>query len=51
MPGRWSFWRRSCSVIQIPDAPWVRDPERYADDYYGGCYEQEETEEEWDDDC
>lgn len=36
---------------QIPDAPWVRDPERYADEYYYGCYEKEEErdESEWDD--
>lgn len=29
-------------MIQIPDAPWVRDPESYADDYYGGAYEDDE---------
>lgn len=29
-------------MIQIPDAPWVRDPESHADDYYGGVYESEE---------
>ena len=37
---------------QIPDAPWVRDPERYANEYYYGCYEEEEEESdesEWDD--
>lgn len=31
-------------MLQIPDAPWVRDPERYADEYYGGCYMDEEDE-------
>ena len=31
-------------MLQIPDAPWIADPERYADDYYGGCYEMEEEE-------
>lgn len=32
-------------MIQIPDAPWVRDPESYADDYYGGSvYENDEEE-------
>lgn len=37
-------------MIQIPDAPWVRDPERYADEYYYGCYsdEEEEDADEWD---
>lgn len=25
-------------MIQIPDAPWVRNPEKYADMYYGQCY-------------
>lgn len=33
-------------MIQIPDAPWVQDPERYADDYYGGCYESDDDEDE-----
>lgn len=31
---------------QIPDAPWVRDPERYADEYYGGCYSEEDEDED-----
>ena len=22
-------------MTQIPDAPWVRDPETYSDEYYG----------------
>lgn len=22
-------------MTQIPDAPWVRDPERYSEEYYG----------------
>lgn len=35
---------------QIPDAPWIRDPERYADDFYGGVYAEIEIEEEEDDD-
>lgn len=29
-------------MMNIPDAPWVQDPERYASDYYGGCYEGED---------
>ena len=33
-------------MYQIPDAPWVRNPERYADDYYYGCYEADDDEEE-----
>ena len=36
-------------MYQIPDAPWVRNPERYADRYYGGCYcydDDDEDEEE-----
>lgn len=36
-------------MYQIPDAPWVRDPETYADRYYGGCYcydDDDEDEEE-----
>lgn len=32
-------------MIGIADAPWIRDPEAYADDYYGGCYEDEDWEE------
>ena len=36
-------------MYQIPDAPWVRDPERFADDYYGGCYVDGEEEEDGDD--
>ena len=35
-------------MMQIPDAPWVQDPERYAAEYYGGCYEEGEDD-EWDD--
>ena len=37
---------------QIDDAPWVRNPEKYADDYYYGCYcddEEDEDDDEWDD--
>lgn len=33
-------------MLQIPDAPWIADPERYADEYYGGCYTDELEEEE-----
>lgn len=22
-------------MMSIPDAPWVRDPERYSEEYYG----------------
>lgn len=33
-------------MIQIPDAPWVSDPESYADDYYYGCFDDEAEEEE-----
>ena len=36
-------------MVQIPDAPWVRDPESYADEYYSGCYETEEDENGFDD--
>lgn len=27
--------------MDIPDAPWVQDPERYSADYYYGTYEDE----------
>lgn len=35
-------------MIPIPDAPWVRDPERYSDEYYGESDndDNEEAEEE-----
>ena len=33
---------------QIPDAPWVRDPETYANEYYH-IYGDEEEQEEDDD--
>ena len=36
-------------MLQIPDSPWVCDPERYADEYYGGCYCEDEEDGEWDD--
>ena len=32
-------------MTQIPDAPWIRDPEPYRNDYYGGCYEEDEDDE------
>lgn len=34
-------------MYNIPDAPWVRDPETHADEYYYGCYEEEEEKEEF----
>lgn len=37
-------------MTPIPDAPWVRNPERYADEYYYGCYEADDEEEEENDD-
>lgn len=33
-------------MLQVPDAPWVRNPEYYADLYYGGCYESEDEDDE-----
>ncbi len=33
----------------IPDAPWVRDPETYADAYYYGCYLEDDDEEDEED--
>lgn len=38
-------------MMQIPDAPWVRDPERYADSYYYGCYCDDDEDEDDDDGC
>ena len=35
-------------MVSIPDAPWIRDPERYRDEYYG--WEPEDEEEDEDDD-
>lgn len=31
-------------MMQIPDAPWVRDPEAYSDEYYGLGPEEDEEE-------
>ena len=31
-------------MMSIPDAPWVRDPERYSDEYYGLGPDEEDEE-------
>ena len=36
-------------MVQIPDAPWVQNPEKSADEYYH-LYLTDEEEEELDDD-
>ena len=36
-------------MIQIADAPWVRDPERYADEYWKAYCDGDEDEEDDDD--
>ncbi len=34
----------------LPDAPWVRYAEQYADDYYGGCYTDDDEEDDFEGD-
>lgn len=33
-------------MLNIPDAPWIRDPEPYIDEYYGGPVYLDDEEEE-----
>lgn len=34
-------------MMSIPDAPWVRDPERYSDEYYGESDNDDNNEEDY----
>lgn len=36
-------------MYQIPDAPWIRNPEKYAEEYYGICGQDEGNEHEEED--